>query len=239
VPLHEQLSSFLHTLVLRGVLPPRSQLPSEPVLAEHLGVSRGTLRRATATLIERQLLTQTHGVGTFVAEPAVEVEAPFVNEITSLAQSLSLRGVRTSTRVLALDRRPADERAAAELGLRPGEPMIHLDRLRSDRAGPVMRLVNVMRPDVVSLDDPARLAEQGLYDLFESTGTPPGAALRTIGATVADDELSRLLDVPVGHPLLHIEQRTTLADGRPLEFSDVWVRGERLKLQVRVQRTDP
>jgi DNA-binding GntR family transcriptional regulator len=41
----------------------------------------------------------------------------------------------------------------------------------------------------------------------------------------------------VGHPLLHIEQRSLLADGRPLEFSDVWIRGERLRLEVEVSRS--
>lgn len=206
------------------------------MLADRLGISRGTLRRATATLLEQRLLVQRHGRGTFVADHALGVEAPFVSEITSLAQSLSLRGVSTSTHVLALDRRGADERVAHELGLGAGDEIIHLDRLRSDGDGPVMRLVNVMRPDVVQLDDPAQLEDRALYDLFEDGGTPPAEAPRTIGAAVADVELAQLLDVPVGHPLLHIEQLTTLADGRALEFSDVWIRDDRLKLQVRVRR---
>lgn len=235
-PLHEQISTFVHARILSGALPPGAQLPAEPVLAERFGVSRGTLRRATATLIDARLLTQRHGRGTFVASAPPDVEAPFLSEITSLAQSLTLRGVRTSTRVLALDRRPAGERVAAELGVETGTPIIHLDRVRADPTGPVMRLVNVMRPDVVTIDDPALLADRALYDLFEERGLPPAAALRTISATVADDELSRLLDVAVGHPLLHIEQRSTTTDGRVLEFSDVWIRGERLKLQVRVAR---
>jgi len=237
-PIHEQLSAYLYGLVLSGALPARAQLPAEPVLAERLGVSRGTLRRATATLLERQVLVQRHGRGTFVAGAAADVEAPFVSQITSLAQSLSLRGVRTSTQVLALDRRPAGQRAADELGVEVGTPIIHLDRVRSDPAGPVMRLVNVMRPDVVHLDDPDVLVDRALYDHFEAAGLVPDAASRTISATVADEGLAELLGVPTGHPLLHIEQRTTLADGRPLEFSDVWVRGERLKLQVQVHRSE-
>jgi DNA-binding GntR family transcriptional regulator len=234
--LHEQVSGYLHALMLNGTLPPRTQLPAEPVLSERLGVSRGTLRRATATLIERGLLTQRHGLGTFVADLGLGVEAPFVSEITSLAQSLSLRGVATTTRVLVLDRRPADARVAEQLRVRPGDEVIHLDRVRADPSGPVMRLINVMRPDVIELDDPAQLEDRALYDHFEAGGWVPAEADRTIGAAVADGELARLLDVPVGHPLLHIEQLTTLADGRPLEFSDVWIRGERLRLQVHVRR---
>ncbi len=222
--------------MLDGALPARTQLPAEPVLAARLGISRGTLRRATATLIERRVLVQRHGRGTFVAEHGLGVEAPYVSGITSLAQSLSMRGVSTSTRVRSLSTRPADDRFAGALGVDPGTGIVHLDRIRSDDTGPVMRLVNVMRSDVVDLHDPAQLEDRALYDLFEDVGLPPAEASRTIGAAVADDDLSALLEVPTGHPLLHIEQLTTLADGRPLEFSDVWIRAERLKLQVTVRR---
>lgn len=222
--------------MLGGALPPRAQLPAEPVLAARLGVSRGTLRRAMATLLERRVLVQRHGRGTFVAERGLGVEAPYVSGITSLAQSLSMRGVSTSTHVRSLSTRPADERVAAALGVEPGVGIVHLDRIRSDPAGPVMRLVNVMRSDVVDLHDPAQLEDRALYDLFEDVGLPPAEASRTIGATVADEDLAALLEVPTGHPLLHIEQLTTLADGRALEFSDVWIRAERLTLQVRVRR---
>lgn len=222
--------------MLSGALPPRTQLPAEPVLAERLGISRGTLRRATATLLDRRVLVQRHGRGTFVVDHGLGVEAPYVSGITSLAQSLSMRGVSTSTHVRALSTRPAGERVATALGVAPGTEVIHLDRVRSDPAGPVMRLVNVMRSDTVDLHDPAQLEDRALYDLFEAGGLPPAEATRTIGAAVADEDLAGLLEVPLGHPLLHVEQLTTLADGRPLEFSDVWIRAERLKLQVQVRR---
>lgn len=222
--------------MLSGALAPRTQLPAEPDLAARLGVSRGTLRRATATLLERRVLVQRHGRGTFVAEHGLGVEATYVSGITSLAQSLSMRGVSASTHVRSLGTRPADVRVAAALGVAPGTDVIHLDRVRSDAAGPVMRLVNVMRSDVVDLHDPTQLEDRALYDLFEEVGLPPAEASRTIGAAVADDVLAAVLEVPTGHPLLHVEQLTTLADDRPLEFSDVWIRPERLKLQVTVRR---
>jgi GntR family transcriptional regulator len=235
-PIHEQVSNYLSVLIVSGALPTGTQLPAEPVLAQQLSVSRGTLRRAVATLIDRGVLAHHHGRGTFVSDTGPDIESPFVSEITSLAQSLTVRGVRTSTEVLVLERRPADARTAVQLDLAAGDEVIHLDRVRSDQTGPVMRLVNVMRPDVVALHDPAQLAGRGLYDLFEAMGVPADRARRSIGAVVADDELSRILDVLVGHPLLHVEQRSLLADGRPLEFSDVWIRGERLRLEVEVSR---
>jgi GntR family transcriptional regulator len=237
-PLHEQVSTYVRAQILAGALPAGSQLPAEPDLAELLEVSRGTLRRAMTTLMGEGLVVQRHGRGTFVAAGA-DVEAPFVQQITSLAQSLSMRGVETTTHVRALAQRPATAREAASLGIGDGALVHHLDRVRFDAEGPAMRLVNVMSTDVVAHLDPAGLERSALYDAFEAMGLSPTHARRTFGATVADVDLAAVLEVAVGHPILHIEQVSTLADGRVVELSDVWVRGDRLRLQVEVHRDDP
>jgi DNA-binding GntR family transcriptional regulator len=237
-PLHEQVSTYLRAQILAGGLAARSQLPAEPDLAELLAVSRGTLRRAMSTLMNEGLVVQRHGRGTFVA-PGSDVEAPFVQHITSLAQSLSMRGAETTTRIRSLHQRPATAREAAALGISDGEVVHHLDRVRSDADGPTMRLVNVMRLDVVPVLDATALGHTALYDAFEELGLSPARAVRTFGATLAEGEVASVLDVAVGFPILHIEQVSTLADGRVVEFSDVWVRGDRLRLQVEVHRTDP
>ncbi|MET0911042.1 MAG: GntR family transcriptional regulator [Ilumatobacteraceae bacterium] len=237
-PLHEQVSSYLRAQILVGTLAARTKLPAEPDLAVLLDVSRGTIRRAMASLMAEGLIVQRHGRGTFVAATP-DVEAPFVQEITSLAQSLSTRGRPTTTRIRLLDQRPATPREAAGLGIEAGTTVHHLDRVRSDADGPAMRLVNVMRTDVVPMLDTDSLEREGLYDVFGQLGLAPVRAVRTFGATVADDELSALLAVPVGHPILHIEQTSTLPDGRVVEFSDVWLRGDRMRFQVEVRRTDP
>lgn len=236
-PLHEQVSTYLRAQIIVGAIPARTKLPAEPDLASLLDVSRGTLRRAMASLMADGLIVQRQGRGTFVAARS-DVEAPFVQEITSLAQSLSMRGMAITTRTRSLGQRPATQRQAAGLGIAAGTIVHHLDRIRSDADGPAMRLVNVMRTDVVPALDPDALEGAALYDVFADLGLAPERAVRTFGATAADDELSLLLSVPVGHPILHIEQTSTLRDGRVVEFSDVWVRGDRLRFQVEVRRTD-
>jgi GntR family transcriptional regulator len=236
-PLHEQVSTYLRAQILVGTLGARTKLPAEPELAELLDVSRGTLRRAMATLMAEGLIVQRHGRGTFVAASS-EVEAPFVQEITSLAQSLSMRGRPMTTRIRSLDQRPATPREAAALGIAAGTIVHHLDRVRSDTDGPAMRLVNVMRTDVVPMLDTVSLERAALYDVFGELGLAPERATRLFGATVADDDLSVVLEVPVGHPILHIEQTSKLHDGRVVEFSDVWVRGDRMRFQVEVRRAE-
>jgi GntR family transcriptional regulator len=52
--------------IASGDLQPGARLLSERALAEHYGVSYGTVRRAMEVLRERGLITTIHGRGTFV-----------------------------------------------------------------------------------------------------------------------------------------------------------------------------
>jgi hypothetical protein len=53
-----------------GELPPGTRLPSEGALADVYGVSRPTVRRAIAALIEQERLKVVHGRGTYVTQKA-------------------------------------------------------------------------------------------------------------------------------------------------------------------------
>jgi GntR family transcriptional regulator len=63
-----QLADDLRAEIDSGDLPPGARLPSEAEMAEQYGVSRDTVRRATAELASDGLLVVLHGRGTFVVE---------------------------------------------------------------------------------------------------------------------------------------------------------------------------
>jgi DNA-binding GntR family transcriptional regulator len=68
VPLAEQLAAILRREIAAGRL--RGRIPGgEPALAERYGVSRDTVRRAFAVLIEEGLLVVSPSRGTFVVRP--------------------------------------------------------------------------------------------------------------------------------------------------------------------------
>jgi DNA-binding GntR family transcriptional regulator len=56
--------------IASGELKPGARLRAERELAEHYGVSYGTIRRAMEVLRERGLITTIHGRGTFVSAQA-------------------------------------------------------------------------------------------------------------------------------------------------------------------------
>ena len=63
----------LYRLIQEGVFPAGSQLPSEPVLAGQLSVSRMTLRRALALLQEDHLVKNIRGKGNFICAPSLSL----------------------------------------------------------------------------------------------------------------------------------------------------------------------
>jgi GntR family transcriptional repressor for pyruvate dehydrogenase complex len=66
--LAEAVIKQIEDLILQGVLRPGDQLPAERELAQHLDVSRPSLRDAIKELEKRGLLTTRRGGGTFIGD---------------------------------------------------------------------------------------------------------------------------------------------------------------------------
>ena len=65
-PLYIKVYDKLFKMIMDGVFPANSQLPSEPELAKIVGVSRVTLRQALALLQDDGLVKNIHGKGNFI-----------------------------------------------------------------------------------------------------------------------------------------------------------------------------
>ena len=63
-----QVATDIAARIASGELAPGARLRSERDLAEHYGVSYGSVRRAMEVLRERGLITTIHGRGTFVSD---------------------------------------------------------------------------------------------------------------------------------------------------------------------------
>jgi len=72
--------------------PRGTKLPSEPELAEQLGVSRATLREAMRTFESQGLLRRRQGLGTFVVGPPKVIESGLevLESIETMADKISL-----------------------------------------------------------------------------------------------------------------------------------------------------
>src|ERR671931_1235146 len=147
VPLYYQVAQQLEQLIEAGELPPGTRLNNELVLADQLGLSRPTLRRAIEYLVDRGYLVRKRGVGTQVVN--LKVRRPV--ELTSLYDDLSLSGKDPRTTVLSLKTPPATDVVAHALGVEEGSPVIALERLRYADGEPLAVMRNWIPPRVGGL----------------------------------------------------------------------------------------
>jgi len=217
VPLYFQVAQHLGAAILDGRLPPGTRLDNEVQLAEQLGLSRPTMRRALQHLVDQGVLVRRRGIGTRVVQP--RVRRPL--GLSSLYDDLHGSGQHPATAVLSLSVEPASAVVAQALQLPAGGPVTAIVRLRSADGRPIARMANYLPhtviPGFVEGLTVAALEQHGLYQVIRGLGVQLHAADQTIGARTATAEEARLLGEPRGAAVLTM-QRTAYDDhGRAVE----------------------
>src|SRR4051812_21187095 len=126
VPLYYQVATRLQELIEQGEIGVGSRIENEVDLAERLGVSRPTTRRAIQYLVERGMLVRKRGVGTQVVHP--KVRRPV--ELSSLYDDLIAGDRAPRTEVLDLRVIPASDTIATALEIATGTEVTWIERLR-------------------------------------------------------------------------------------------------------------
>ncbi|MDP3892590.1 GntR family transcriptional regulator, partial [Nocardioides sp.] len=180
VPLYYQVSQHLESAIASGEIPNGTLFGNEVQLAEQLGLSRPTMRRAMQHLVDKGLIVRRRGIGTRVVQPKVRRQL----ELSSLYDDLAASGQAPSTELLELDRIEADDEIAEKLGGRSGDAVVKLVRLRSARGNPIAKMTNYL-PERVGDLEAADLGSRGLYELLRGRGIQFHSATQTVGARTA------------------------------------------------------
>ncbi len=97
-PVYEQLIDQLERLVLTGLLPPETQLPSVRSLSLELTINPNTIQKAYSELDTRGIIYSVPGIGCFVSPQAVPLlQAHTRNKLSALrtlAGELALGGIQ-------------------------------------------------------------------------------------------------------------------------------------------------
>jgi GntR family transcriptional regulator len=224
-PIYLQLERFLRTAIQEGRLGDNEALPPERDLAAHYGISRITVRKALAELEREGLVVRRRGMGTFVAKA---VDAP---QSLPFPFQEDLLGVGRQTRSVWAERDPGtvngDE--AMTFGVPFGTAVVRLKRVRyHDGMSVAVEYSTVLAehlPDTVALGD-------SFYKALQRGGPSPVRALHRLRAIVLPQDKARELGAETGAPGLFLERRGFLKDGRTIEVTRGWYRGEASDLVI-------
>lgn len=233
VPFYFQLKKVLSEEISSGRWAPGERIPSEPHLCGHFDISRTTVRQALAELESEGLIRRDKGRGTFVAEPGSS--SWLLQSSHGFFEEATRGGRQVTSRVLRAEVAPLPVWATDALGLPESSSGVSLERVRwvDDRV--VMYVETHLPERLADVVLSADLEEGSLYETLEARlNLTVDSGRRLVEATTAQDELSNVLEVVPGAPLLFVESISYDPDGLPFECYRAWHRADRTKIEVQV-----
>lgn len=219
LPKHYQLSELLRRKILAGELKPGDRLPGENELCQAYDVSRGTVRKAISTLAYEGHVFSEQGRGTFVIQHSAD---PLFLTLSSFDEEMRKQHLQPASRLLERQVLPASAEVAGRLGLRPGDPVIHIERLRLANGHPVAHeiryLAQSLCPEFVHED----LESQSIHGLLvHKYHIPLVRAIHTIEARTLSASQAALLQAQPGAPAFFVDRLTYTLDSKR-ELPAVW-----------------
>lgn len=224
--LYHQLQQILKAEIEAGKWPLGGRIPAETELAELFGVSKITVRQALQELADMGYIRREHGRGTFVCRRKFE-QGP--RELTSFTEEMRRQNLVAASRILAQSVKRAGGRAAEALGLPHHSFVFILKRVRLTEGEPMtIQTAHIPAALVPGLElaDEASLYDvlQRRYHLFAAR------AKETYFAAAADASAAKLLGIRRGSPVFAVERVTFLPNGKPFEFVESAIRGDRYSI---------
>ncbi len=206
------LSSRLHTQLgdLISSTAAGDRLPTEPRLAEMLGVSRATLREAMRTFETQGLIQRRQGVGTFVVRPSGVMETGL--EVLESIESMAERaGLSVKMGKYGVERRQA---AKEESQLLKHQAVLQVSRVigSQNRAGAY--LVDLLPGGLLTDAELQREFTGSVLDLLIKRGNPQVTSSDTeLLATAVEPDVARALRIQRGDVVLHLKSLVYDATG--------------------------
>ena len=232
-PAYLQLRDRLITAIEAGELRSGTALPSERDLAEAVGLSRMTVRRAFEELVAVNLVEQRQGSGTYVLPKRLEQTVDRVLGFTDEAHTL---GFKAGSRILSAERVAADPDAAVALRIAANTPVLRVQRLRTADGAPLAVQTAQLAPQLAQLSLERLEALGSLYRTVEQQyGVRPHAARQIVRARLPTRLERDLLELRDGSPVLAMERVTFGEEGAPFEFVRSVYRGDRYQMALELR----
>ena len=226
IPLHLNISEQIHQQIIDGRYLPGDKLPSERKLIAEWEVSRITIRRAIANLVQQGLVSTHQGKGAFVTEKG-KVAYTISNPLTFLQNDLANKGIELSLQNITFELVTPPKEVQKILQLPINNPTAYLQKklLITDKVPGGVDITYIL-PEL-GQRFATELRQNMTFPTLERHNLPIKSVDAIIECTNANLELSQYLDVPLGHPLLVYRHTAYTIHNRPIVHGETISRGDR------------
>lgn len=226
MPRHLLISEKLRAQILDGTYAQGEQLPSEFDLGVQFGVSRTTVRRAIANLVNQGLVSAHRGKGVFVTEQK-KVAFSLSNPLTFFEADLARQGVVGNTRNLSFEVLKPPRNICQRLELPSSESKAYCQRqvIFTNQIPTALDIAYypIEIGSVLSEGLPCAFT----YTTLEHSGFPLVRADVVIECTHATHAISEHLAIPMGAPILVHHYTAYISSGQPVVCGETFSRTDR------------
>ena len=217
IPLYIQVKQKITQELMSGNWRAGNLIPSEIELAQSYQVSQGTVRKAIDELSIEKILIRRQGKGTYVTTHNEEqIQLRFLRLTSSKGNKEKLE-----SQLLSFEKTRVNSYVANRLNLRPGSSVYKIKRVLTFARKPLI-LDEIYISTIPFKGLNAEMINQkkgSLYRLYESNyGIQMLNADEKIKAVSAEAEVSKLLNIKKGHPILGIERVSYTYGNKPIEW---------------------
>ncbi|HHW31433.1 MAG TPA: GntR family transcriptional regulator [Clostridiaceae bacterium] len=237
IPAYLRIKIYIKDKIDKGEWAPHSKLPKEEELCALFNVARGTVRQALNELVNEGAIYKIHGKGSFV-KPIGYVHEIDSTRFVSFLEDLTEKGINFNTELLGMDIVSPDEQIKSHLNLRDNNEKIYkIKRLRRIGDKAAMYSINHIP---CSLCPGFVINESNLSSLYNQLkihcNIQIDIGMRIFNAVAATKELSQLLEVEEGYPLMYVEQIVYDNSGRCIDCAYIWLRSDIIKFSITMKK---
>ncbi|ABA89478.1 helix-turn-helix transcriptional regulator, UTRA domain-containing, GntR family [Syntrophotalea carbinolica DSM 2380] len=234
IPLYHQLAERLGEQIRNGELAPGQRIPSEPQLVAQYGIGRPTVRQALDSLVRQGLLCRRRGSGTYVSEPAREID---LFSLDGTAAAFHKKGLAAQTRIReAIRLQPIEDTPDNPFS---GRTAYYFSRLTCLDNAPVLLEDLYLHPQMFAGIEDLDLAGRSLSGIAaEHFMLRPQGGKQSFRIGYPDAARARCLDVTTTTPLLQVERRLDFAAGRDGFFSRLFCRTDHIVFSQHMGASD-
>jgi len=231
IPFYFQIANLIRQKIELGELAAGEKLPKELDLSKALGVSRVTLRQSLSILETEGLVTRERGQGTFVTE---NPKSPQKIKLTGIiGQDVSHVDRRS---IVSIDDVRPNPQMAEFFRMTQEDSLTRIQRLLIVNKAPFCYVMNFLPTNLAEKVSRKDILNRSMLGIIKTTlRIPVGKIHQTFEARTAGNEVASHLAIGILSPVLYVETFVHGKNGEPLEFSQIYYRGNEHKYSIELQ----
>ncbi|WP_188455027.1 GntR family transcriptional regulator [Virgibacillus oceani] len=228
--LHAYIKDELLTRIKSNKYKKGEKIPTELELCKDFNVSRTTVRAALNQLTLEGYLVRQQGKGTFVAEQ--KVSQTLSQTVKRYSDQVAVQGKKAEITLISITVVPANEILKQSLDVAINDPIQRVERIRKANDEPTQYEIAFI-PWNIAPGITQQHAETSLYAaLKDEFNIHIAKTTEHVEITLADERTCSHLKCEQGMPCFYIETIAEDEDGKKIEYSRSYFRGDKTNFVI-------